>query len=174
MADKMNYGDCAFYPIPAVNRLIKEGNEDIASQVSTLETSVSTIEDSIDTLEDSIDALEAHVEYNKATAFMPVSELNTITPTAGENYSSFGNSFYYKKGSKVHVHLGLYQLTVNSGNVVFTLPEGYRPSYQLGFIGQGQTATTVSGIVVSTSGAITVYGSTAYCNTDFEFDVVKE
>ena len=158
MADKMNYGDCTFYPIPAVNRLIKEGNKDIAERVTTLESSVST--------------MEADLDLNNASAFMPNSELNAVTPTAGENYNPFGGTWYFKRGSRVYVHIGVNNLTPNAGNIIFTLPEGYRPGYQYGCIGQGQTATSISGVVVATSGTVTVYGTTAYCCCDFDFETI--
>lgn len=46
-----------------------------------------------------------------------------ITPLAGNNYEGYDNCFYYKKNTRIHVHLGLKDLTQNTNNTIFTMPE---------------------------------------------------
>ena len=33
--------------------------------------------------------------------------IHQVTPTVGSNYEHYGNTYYYKVGSRVHVHVGI-------------------------------------------------------------------
>lgn len=96
----------------------------------------------------------------------------SITPNTGSNYSSYGESYYYKKGTRVHVHLGLQGLTAASANSIITLPSGYRPRNQVAFKGIGGTALSNSTMLITSAGVVTVYpesGQTYAC-VDADFD----
>lgn len=109
---------------------------------------------------------------NVASLVKSTSEAITITPSTGSNYSGYGNSYYYKEGTKVHVHLGLQGLSTNwTGNSIITLPTGYRPRSQLAFVGVGGSVSAISTCLISPSGAVNVYGSTQYSSVDCEYDV---
>lgn len=54
------------------------------------------------------------------------SDIIAITPSLGTNHSSWGGSYYYKIGTKVHIHLGI-NLNTNVRSEIFNMPRGYRP-----------------------------------------------
>ena len=106
---------------------------------------------------------------NDASLLMSSSDIIPITPKAGSNYSTYGNSYYYKKGTRVHVHLGLQGLTPNASNVVFEFPEGYRPKNVMSIIGLSQGVNDIIG--GQAHGYIQIYPTHEYALFDFEFDV---
>ena len=181
MADKMNYGDCAVYPIPAVNRLLKETEEkitaDISGDISDLETSlsgdISELDLRLDSAETDIESLQKELAVNDATVNLSESDIIAINPIDGANYPSWGNSYYYKKGTRVHIHLGLYDLNANTSTDIFVLPEGYRPRSTFTGIGQGQQVSAFAIASIAPTGGVVVYGSTEYFIGDFEFDTFE-
>lgn len=98
------------------------------------------------------------------------SNIISITPLVGSNYEAYGNCYYYKVGTRVHVHLGLSDLTPNDANVVFKLPEGFRPLTLVTAVGVGQGLDENVSIQLSLYGDITVYTKSIYALFDFEFD----
>lgn len=122
-------------------------------------------------LQDNVeDAIGEVNKINDANLLMSSSDVIPITPTTGSNYGNYGNSYYYKKGTKVHVHLGLSGLTPNASSVVFTLPEGYRPKDIPPIIGLGQGVNEIIGGQVQGYGEIMIYPTSQYALFDFEFD----
>lgn len=107
---------------------------------------------------------------NDASLLMSSNDVIPITPLVGSNYGNYGNSYYYKKGTKVHVHLGLSGLTANTSNTVFQLPEGYRPQTIMPIHGLGQGMGYPIAGQVSGSGTINVYPEKGYAIFDFEFE----
>lgn len=185
MADKMNYGDCAVYPIPAVNRLLKETEEtiktdisgdisDLDSRLDTAESDISGLDSRLDTAETDIGTLETITATNNANVNLSESDVIAIEPVEGvstwSNYAHWGNSYYYKKGTRVHIHLGLHDLTANGATDIAVLPEGYRPRTTFTGIGQGQLVSNYAIAAISPEGGIVVYGTTQYFIGDFEFD----
>lgn len=84
----------------------------------------------------------------------------SVTPTNSKitNYAGFGNTYYYKIGSKVHVHVGV---KVDNGGSstwesVFTLPSGYRPIGLVYTLGTGSTFQIPAGMIVNPSGIVNV------------------
>lgn len=100
-------------------------------------------------------------------------DIQVITPLSGENYTDWGNSYYYKISSRVHVHLGLQNLTTNRNVTICNLPIGYRPYSRV--IGQGSCGTlgNVSRIEIKTSGEIHIATQDTYCGCDVEFDALS-
>ena len=94
-----------------------------------------------------------------------------ITPLAGSNYSSYSNSFYYKIGTRVHIHLGLKGLTANTLQQVFDIPVGYRPRGHMVSVGQGGGSDVVGqGIIQADLHTLEVRSPSAYISVDFEYD----
>lgn len=173
MADKMNYGDCAVYPIPAVNRLLKETEDTIKTDISS---DISEIETRLDSAETDIETLETITATNNADVNLSESDIIPIEPFEGDtwnNYENWGNSYYYKKGTRVHIHLGLHDLTANSANNIYLLPEGYRPRTIFSGIGQGQQTISTGTVNIGATGGVVVYGTTQYFLGDFEFDTFE-
>lgn len=97
--------------------------------------------------------------------------ITSITPLVGSNYASYSNSYYYKIGSRVHIHLGLSGLTANNLQKVFDIPSGYRPYSHLVSIGQGGGSDLVGqGIVDIDHHSLYVRSPSAYISVDFDYD----
>ena len=114
---------------------------------------------------------ENNISINDSSLLVDKTNIIPIIPLVGSNFGNYGNSYYYKIGSKVHVHLGLSSLTAKTNNNIFTLPEGYRPKDAIAGTGVGGALSEITSYQVWNTGAITVYPqSTGYVLTDFEFD----
>ena len=95
----------------------------------------------------------------------------TITPSNGSNYSAYSNSFYYKIGTRVHIHLGLKGLTANTLQQVFDIPVGYRPNGHMVTVGQGGGSDLVGqAIIEADTHTLDVRSPSAYLSADFEYD----
>lgn len=101
------------------------------------------------------------------------SQITNVTPINGSNYAMYGNTYYYKTGSRVHVHIGI-ALTATSSTQIFSLPDGYRPKTMLGFVGLGSTLDSFSGIQINANGSVHVLPKNGYALADLEFDVFEE
>ncbi len=75
-------------------------------------------------------------EINNSKLKMKEKDKKYFTPEVGVSWEGWGNCFYYKKGTKVTLHIA-----VNVGTTVrkkiLTLPEGYRPGGTIPFWGGG-------------------------------------
>lgn len=109
---------------------------------------------------------------NSLTNSLPTSAIVAITPTGCSNYPNYGNSYYYKRGNQVFVHIGVQGLTPNSQTYVFTLPSGYRPYTDFCAVGQGgESYTATSFMSISTNGGIKLSSSDRYAIIDGCFTV---
>jgi hypothetical protein len=97
----------------------------------------------------------------------------TITPTSGASYSIYGNCYYYKIGTKVHIHIGISNLTANSNTQIFTMPTGYRPDSYIVGIGIGNTLAQKSALQIGDNGAVTIRTEGQYALIDFEYNAVQ-
>lgn len=109
--------------------------------------------------------------YNNSSLLENSSIITAITPLVGSNYSGYGNSYYYKIGTRVHIHLGLQGLTANTLQQVFNIPTGYRPNGHTVSIGQGGGSDLIGqAIIESDKHTLNVKSPTAYISADFEYD----
>ena len=99
--------------------------------------------------------------------------IHYVTPTAGSNYELYGNTYYYKVGSRVHVHVGI-SINVQTYTVIFTLPVGFRPKTMLGFVGVGSGLDNFAGLQIDPSGPVTTIAKNGYVLADMEFDTFEE
>jgi hypothetical protein len=92
-----------------------------------------------------------------------------FSPKNASVHNFYGGCYYYKKGTRVHLHLGLSGLS-NSNVNIFTLPKGYKPYSLLGGVAQADSLTTRAGYEINANGEITVNSSRGYMLADIEFD----
>ena len=98
--------------------------------------------------------------------------IHYVTPTVGSNYELYGNTYYYKVGSRVHVHVGI-SINAQTYTVIFTLPVGFRPKTMLGFVGVGSGLDNFAGLQIKQDGKITVIAKNGYVLADMEFDTFE-
>ena len=92
-----------------------------------------------------------------------------ITPLVGSNYNNYGNTYYYKVGSIVYLHIGMAGLTPGSSNIIYTLPSGYRPrGYAVGY-GLSDNLSSTATAQISSDGTITIRPSSKYALIDTSF-----
>lgn len=90
----------------------------------------------------------------------------------GSNYANYGNCYYYKIGTKVHIHIGVQGLTSGTNNHIYTLPAGYIPKTQITFVGAGSTTLAYSLLMIDTYGRVRIYPSAqaTHASIDGEYD----
>lgn len=106
---------------------------------------------------------------NDATLLFSQNDLIYFTPVNGTGYAYYGNCYYYKVGTRVHIHLGLSGLPNGQVNI-FTLPVGYRPLSAMGGAGVGDVPSHYAGWEVITNGNVSVHTAYGYMLADIEFD----
>ena len=106
--------------------------------------------------------LDQILDYT-ADALTPVK--TTFTPSVGSNVEGWGGCWYKVYGRLVQVHIGVSGIVGNwTGNTIYTMPEGLRPSENIDARGSGQTANSMSQGSIGDTGVIRVYSSNTYAN----------
>jgi hypothetical protein len=95
-----------------------------------------------------------------------------FSPNNASAYDFYGGCYYYKKGTRVHIHLGLSNLP-NDRVEVFVLPVGYRPYSVIAGVSMADNLTTKAGYEVYTNGYIAVNSGYGYMIADIEFDAFR-
>lgn len=99
-------------------------------------------------------------------------DIVSFTPLAGTAYIFYGNCYYYRINNKVHIHLGLSNLTSNKNNVVFKMPSNLTPFSIMSGIGTASSQSSTATINVYPDGACYVNPiNDTYCLIDIEYDV---
>ena len=98
--------------------------------------------------------------------------IHYVTPTVGSNYELYGNTYYYKVGSRVHVHVGI-SINVQTYTTIFTLPVGFRPKTMLGFVAPGSGLDNFAGLQIQPDGKIVTIAKNGYVIADMEFDTFE-
>ena len=99
----------------------------------------------------------------------------TVTPTiyspsTGTAWSTQGNCWYYKIGTRVHVHVAVEGLTANTNSTIVNLPSGYIP-YSVNIVGaRGASASNHATIWVNSSGTVSARSTDTSVAGDLEFD----
>lgn len=108
------------------------------------------------------------------TELLDTKIIKTIVPThnAVSNHAGYGGSYYYKVGSRVHVHLGIKTNTTELIKI-FTLPQGFKPYSPVNATGFGGSALSSCGVSVSANGDISVQTNAGYGSIDLDFDAVS-
>ena len=118
-------------------------------------------------------AINENLAVNDSALLFDKSKRIEPTLSVGGHQASYGGCYYYKIGTKVHLHVGLNGLTANTLHTAFTLPVGYRPDSYITNRGSGGTATTESFCQVSSAGAVMVRSADTYALVDLEYDAVQ-
>lgn len=111
-------------------------------------------------------------KINDNNIVLDSSNVIQFTPTSGSAYSTYGNCYYYKKGSRVHVHIGISGLTANTNTGIYTLPAGFRPNHFLSGTGIGGNMASISTIQIDSAGLVTVRSPQPYALIQIDFDVI--
>lgn len=98
--------------------------------------------------------------------------IHQVTPNGATNHAFYGGTFYYKIGSRVHVHIGI-KLTSTADTNIFTLPVGFRPYTIIGANGLGNITNSTSGVQITSDGSVTVNTQNSYALIDVEFDTFE-
>lgn len=131
-----------------------------------------TAED-LNNIEEGVENLYKNFEINNPNLLFNISNRIYFTPTTGELYNGYGNCYYYKIGTKVHVHIGM-KIDANDITLIYRLPEGYRPNSTIAIIGFGYTSIgDVSKIQINSQGDISVYDGGGYVLADIEYDAIQ-
>lgn len=86
----------------------------------------------------------------------------SFTPTAGSNYSGYGNCYYETMGKLVHIHIGVQGLTANSTQTIYTMPSGLRPPTMLKYLGGGGQTVSIAYITIGADGVVSVNSPQQY------------
>lgn len=95
--------------------------------------------------------------------------IQSFIPQQATSYESYGGCYYYKIGTKVHVHLGI-SVPDTATKTIYTLPQGYRPYSRVGNIGCGSNVQNTGGIQIDTDGTIKAGSLEGYVLVDIEYD----
>ena len=78
--------------------------------------------------------------------------------------------WYYKIGSRVHIHCAVQNITADSNLQMISMPSGYIPYNVIVAGGRGSAATSPATIWINSSGVVSVRSTTAYAAGDLEYD----
>lgn len=99
--------------------------------------------------------------------------IHEITPTNATNYADFGSTYYYKTGSKVHLHVSI-SLTTKTQTNIATLPLNFRPKTKVVITCSGGNLGTYGTIQVNTDGNIYCYSDGVHLFGQIDFDVFED
>lgn len=121
--------------------------------------------------QDANDYADEKHKINESTMLFDEGNIIKVTPTTGQNVTNWGGSYYYKVGTKVHVHLGI-NLNTNVRSEIFNLPEGFRPKGTICTFGGGADGNVpdTSLIEVIETGKIYAKSNTKFVCADIEYD----
>lgn len=88
---------------------------------------------------------------------MASSDFNVPVTKAVEYTRIEGQGVYLKTGRIVEIFINTGNHS--DGDVLFTLPEGYRPSYLLTFKGEGGTVNQITTLRINQNGQVMIYGA---------------
>ncbi len=108
---------------------------------------------------------------NNATLKLEDKDIIAIEPLVGQNHPNLGNSYYYKIGTRVHIHLGI-NLKTATRSKVYNIPEGFRPKGAVSAWGGGADGMVPdkSFAELYDSGDIWVKSDTKFTILDMEYD----
>lgn len=123
----------------------------------------------IESVENMHDNVPSLTELNRKLN-VSVSDIVNFTPLAGQNYPNWGGCYYYKSGSRVHVHLGIQGLPANQVATVFVLPEAVHPKTRIFSVGSSGSFPGVARTEIALDGGINVTSQDTYAAADIEYD----
>ena len=115
---------------------------------------------------------DGYEEVDETAVNLKTSIIHYVTPTVGSNYELYGNTYYYKVGSRVHVHVGI-SINAKTYTEIFTLPVGFRPKTMLGFVAPGSGLDNFAGLQIQPDGKVATIAKNGYVIADMEFDTFE-
>ena len=116
---------------------------------------------------------EGYEEVDETAVNLKVSIIHQVTPTNGSNHELYGNTYYYKVGSRVHVHIGM-SLSTTERTILFNLPAGFRPKTMLGYASIGSDLSKFVGLQFNSNGNIVGQTASGYILADIDFDTFED
>lgn len=111
-------------------------------------------------------------EEMKNINILKQTDIKYFTPNNASNYEGYGNCYYYKIGSRVHLHVGV-SISSTSNITIGILPEQYRPITAVCAVGLGSDMSTFSTMQVSEYGRMDINSSSGYALIDVEYDTLN-
>lgn len=111
-------------------------------------------------------------EEKKNMNILKQTDIKYFTPNNASNYEGYGNCYYYKIGSRVHLHVGV-SISSTSNTTIGTLPEQYRPITAVCAVGLGSDMSSFSTMQVTEGGGININSSSGYALIDVEYDTLN-
>lgn len=111
-------------------------------------------------------------EEMKNINILKQTDIKYFTPNNASNYEGYGNCYYYKIGSRVHLHVGV-SISSTSDITIGILPEQYRPITVVCTVGIGSDMSTFSTMQVNKNGEINIRSSYGYALIDVEYDTLN-
>ena len=97
--------------------------------------------------------------------------VDTFTPDNVSAWSTLGGCWYYKIGTRVHLHAAVTGLTANTNTVIYTFTNsGYAPYATVVAAGRGNDGSTFCSMWVDSSGVVTVRSTGTNAAVDIEYD----
>ena len=102
----------------------------------------------------------------------------TFTPSNGSAWSTLGGCWFYKIGTRVHLHVAVTGLTANTNTVVYDMSRdpssniwsGYLPYGTVVAAGRGNDGSTFASMWVASDGTVTVRSTGTNAAVDIEYD----
>lgn len=111
-------------------------------------------------------------EEMKNINILKQTDIKYFTPNNASNYEGYGNCYYYKIGSRVHLHVGV-SISSTSNTLIGILPEQYRPITVVSAVGIASDMSTFSTMQVNKNGEINISSSHGYASIDVEYDTLN-
>lgn len=111
-------------------------------------------------------------EEMKNINILKQTDIKYFTPNNANNYAGYGGCYYYKVGSRVHLHVGV-SISNTSSITIGILPEQYRPITAVCAVGLGSNMSTFSTMQVTEDGGININSSSGYALIDVEYDTLN-
>ena len=110
-------------------------------------------------------------KINEATMLLSSSNVISITPSGATNHTGFGGSYYYKTGTRVHVHLGI-KMNTTTRSEIFNMPAGFRPKGTICVLGGGADGNVpdISSVEILEDGRIFAKSNTHFVCINTEYD----
>lgn len=111
-------------------------------------------------------------EEMKNINILKQTDIKYFTPNNCNNYAGYGGCYYYKVGSRVHLHIGV-SVNTTSNILIGTLSEQYRPITPVSGIGLGASLEDYSAVQINEAGLITINSKTGYALIDLKYDTLN-
>lgn len=121
----------------------------------------------VDEMEKLKQQLEKNNKINDNTIIQNKNIKNEMILSAGEHWNDYGRCYYYKIGTRVHVHIGI---KLSELKTVFIMPPGYRPIIDIFATGVGSNFNFISSARLISNGEIVVMPNDGYAGIDIEYD----